>query len=73
MDGAHRGSRKAFVWIKAADCIRHSVTPTFFVPITQRDLKPQNLILSKAGPEAELKIADFGFARILQPQVGGEN
>ncbi|KAK2080237.1 hypothetical protein QBZ16_000090 [Prototheca wickerhamii] len=34
-----------------------------------RDLKPQNLILSKAGPEAELKIADFGFARILQPQA----
>ena len=35
----------------------------------QRDLKPQNLLLStnEAG-EKLLKIADFGFARSLQPQ-----
>ena len=35
----------------------------------QRDLKPQNLLLStnEAGEEL-LKIADFGFARSLQPQ-----
>lgn len=36
----------------------------------QRDLKPQNLLLSGHGPNAVLKIADFGFARDLQPQVG---
>jgi len=35
----------------------------------QRDLKPQNLLLSVAAPDATLKIADFGFARNLQPQV----
>ena len=35
----------------------------------QRDLKPQNLLLSSATPGAVLKIADFGFARNLQPQV----
>lgn len=34
----------------------------------QRDLKPQNLLLSESGPSAVLKIADFGFARNLQPQ-----
>ena len=34
----------------------------------QRDLKPQNLLLSEPGPNATLKIADFGFARNLQPQ-----
>ncbi len=34
----------------------------------QRDLKPQNLLLSCEGPGAILKIADFGFARNLQPQ-----
>ena len=34
----------------------------------QRDLKPQNLLLSDTTPGAVLKIADFGFARNLQPQ-----
>lgn len=36
--------------------------------LLQRDLKPQNLLLSDASPDAVLKIADFGFARSLQPQ-----
>ncbi len=34
----------------------------------QRDLKPQNLLLSSSGAGAVLKIGDFGFARALQPQ-----
>ena len=34
----------------------------------QRDLKPQNLLLTSQAPDAVLKIADFGFARPLQPQ-----
>lgn len=34
----------------------------------QRDLKPQNLLLSTSKSGALLKIADFGFARNLQPQ-----
>ena len=34
----------------------------------QRDLKPQNLLLSDNTPQAVLKIADFGFARHLQQQ-----
>lgn len=33
-----------------------------------RDLKPQNLLLSDKSSDAVLKIADFGFARDLQPQ-----
>ncbi|CAM8970787.1 unnamed protein product [Rhodiola kirilowii] len=33
-----------------------------------RDLKPQNLLLSANDNKAVLKIADFGFARSLQPQ-----
>lgn len=37
--------------------------------LPQRDLKPQNLLLSEASANATLKIADFGFARNLQPQV----
>ncbi|CAG7880730.1 serine/threonine-protein kinase ATG1c isoform X1 [Brassica rapa] len=36
--------------------------------IIHRDLKPQNLLLSTDGNDADLKIADFGFARSLQPR-----
>lgn len=36
--------------------------------MVHRDLKPQNLLLSDDGPNPTLKIADFGFARDLQPQ-----
>ncbi|DBB04526.1 TPA: hypothetical protein ACH3X1_012614 [Trebouxia sp. C0004] len=39
------------------------------IPVSlQRDLKPQNLLLSDNTPQAVLKIADFGFARHLQQQ-----
>lgn len=34
----------------------------------QRDLKPHNLLLQDKGERPALKIADFGFARNLQPQ-----
>ncbi|KAJ7529518.1 hypothetical protein O6H91_15G054700 [Diphasiastrum complanatum] len=36
--------------------------------LIHRDLKPQNLLLSTNNQNAVLKIADFGFARSLQPQ-----
>ncbi|CAK9862133.1 unnamed protein product [Sphagnum jensenii] len=36
--------------------------------LIHRDLKPQNLLLSTDDNTAVLKIADFGFARLLQPQ-----
>ncbi|KAF3780284.1 Serine/threonine-protein kinase [Nymphaea thermarum] len=36
--------------------------------IIHRDLKPQNLLLSSNDNHAVLKIADFGFARPLQPR-----
>ena len=39
-------------------------------PPPQRDLKPQNMLLSEATPRAVLKIADFGFARALTPEQG---
>ncbi len=35
--------------------------------LVHRDLKPQNLLLSDTSNNAVLKIADFGFARALQP------
>ncbi|GMH42822.1 hypothetical protein BSKO_10741 [Bryopsis sp. KO-2023] len=36
--------------------------------LVHRDLKPQNLLLVDNSSSAVLKIADFGFARSLQPQ-----
>ncbi|KAK6120326.1 hypothetical protein DH2020_046017 [Rehmannia glutinosa] len=36
--------------------------------LIHRDLKPQNLLLSTDGNNSVLKIADFGFARSLQPK-----
>ncbi|MEW5296785.1 MAG: hypothetical protein WDW36_000039 [Sanguina aurantia] len=36
--------------------------------LIHRDLKPQNLLLSDSTAQPLLKIADFGFARDLQPQ-----
>ncbi|CAN6723974.1 unnamed protein product [Malus baccata var. baccata] len=36
--------------------------------LIHRDLKPQNLLLSTNDNNSVLKIADFGFARYLQPQ-----
>ncbi|KAG9142579.1 hypothetical protein Leryth_011668 [Lithospermum erythrorhizon] len=35
--------------------------------LIHRDLKPQNLLLSRNDDRATLKIADFGFARSLHP------
>jgi serine/threonine protein kinase len=32
--------------------------------IIHRDLKPQNILFSSKGPDAQLKIIDFGFSRI---------
>ncbi|KAG7964903.1 hypothetical protein I3843_09G195500 [Carya illinoinensis] len=36
--------------------------------LIHRDLKPQNLLLSTSDNNSVLKIADFGFARSLQPR-----
>lgn len=36
--------------------------------VIHRDLKPQNLLLSANDDNSVLKIADFGFARSLQPR-----
>ena len=38
--------------------------------LVHRDLKPDNLLLSERTAKATLKIADFGFARYIQPHGG---
>lgn len=35
--------------------------------LIHRDLKPQNLLLQSNGKDLILKIADFGFARYVEP------
>lgn len=35
--------------------------------VAHRDLKPHNLLLSDKGQTPILKIADFGFARVMDP------
>ena len=46
----------------------HPHRPRPPTPPTQRDLKPQNLLLSDTSGRPLLKIADFGFAKALEPQ-----
>ena len=33
--------------------------------IVHRDLKPENLLYSSPAPDAKIKVADFGLARIV--------
>jgi calcium/calmodulin-dependent protein kinase I len=37
--------------------------------IVHRDLKPENLLLSSAEDDAEIKIADFGLAKLLKQET----
>ena len=34
--------------------------------IIHRDLKPENLLLTSKGPDAEIKLIDFGLAKVVQ-------
>lgn len=33
--------------------------------IVHRDIKPENLLMTTRGPDAILKLADFGISKIL--------
>ncbi len=39
--------------------------------VVHRDLKPNNLLVTAAGDPPQVKIADFGLARIFRDQPGG--
>lgn len=54
-------SRGFLTQIAAGLCVLHKEN------IMHRDLKPQNILLSDSSADPVLKIADFGFARALQP------
>merc|ERR1719440_1131238 len=46
-------------------CISSGLVYLHSGKICHRDLKPENLLLSSKGPDAVLKISDFGLAKIL--------
>jgi serine/threonine protein kinase len=49
--------------ITSAVCHMHSID------IIHRDLKPENLLLTSPGKDAEVKLIDFGLAKIMQDDV----
>jgi len=55
-------ARRFLTQIAAGLCVLHREN------VLHRDLKPQNILLSDGSDRPVLKIADFGFARALQPQ-----
>mmetsp|Transcript_72502 Transcript_72502/g.125777 ORF Transcript_72502/g.125777 Transcript_72502/m.125777 type:complete len:414 (+) Transcript_72502:72-1313(+) len=55
-------ARKFLTQIAAGICMLHREN------ILHCDLKPQNILLSNGSTDPKLKIANFGFARVSQPQ-----
>eukprot|EP00658_Telonema_sp_P-2_P037866 TRINITY_DN2721_c0_g1_i11.p1 TRINITY_DN2721_c0_g1~~TRINITY_DN2721_c0_g1_i11.p1 ORF type:complete len:494 (-),score=56.96 TRINITY_DN2721_c0_g1_i11:516-1997(-) len=54
----------------AREFTRHIATGIAYLQthhLIHRDLKPHNLLLSKDSTTAVIKIADFGFARMIEP------
>ena len=37
--------------------------------IIHRDLKPENLLLNSKGSDAEVKLIDFGLAKVMREPV----
>ena len=59
--------RKKFTEVQASAIVRMMVRPLIFLHnrnIAHRDLKPENFLYRQEGDDAELCLADFGFAKI---------
>jgi calcium/calmodulin-dependent protein kinase I len=41
--------------------------------IVHRDLKPENILFATPAPDSPIKIADFGLAKLYQPNEDGDN
>ena len=37
--------------------------------ISHRDLKPENFLFSHSGPDAEIKLIDFGLSKIMESEI----
>lgn len=44
-------------------CLMSAVSHLHSLKISHRDLKPENIMLSSKGPDAEIKLIDFGLAK----------
>lgn len=65
--------RKSFTEQEASDIMRKLISAVQYIHergVVHRDLKPENLLYESDREDAEVKIVDFGFARV-KPQNGG--
>ncbi|XP_017770517.1 PREDICTED: ribosomal protein S6 kinase alpha-5-like [Nicrophorus vespilloides] len=63
--------KSQFTESEAASILRKLVDAVGFMHsrgVVHRDLKPENLLFTSDGDEAEIKVVDFGFARLKQEQ-----
>lgn len=63
--------RKNFSEKAARDCIRCVLTGLDYLHekrLAHRDLKPENLLLTSETNDTEVKLADFGFSKIVKKQ-----
>eukprot|EP01118_Nematostelium_gracile_P018069 TRINITY_DN78_c0_g1_i1.p1 TRINITY_DN78_c0_g1~~TRINITY_DN78_c0_g1_i1.p1 ORF type:complete len:407 (+),score=134.07 TRINITY_DN78_c0_g1_i1:164-1384(+) len=61
-------TRGAYQEQEARTVIQKILVATAFLHkngVVHRDLKPENMLFSNDGPESELKVADFGFAKYI--------
>ncbi len=49
--------------------ITSAVAHMHSLDIIHRDLKPENLLLTSKGPDAEIKLIDFGLAKVVQRET----
>jgi len=64
------GKRKAYTEKDARDLasiLLSTIAAIHQVPIVHRDLKPENLLLQSPFDDTSILLADFGFARYIQP------
>lgn len=62
-------NKSRFTESEAADILRKLVSAVSFIHdrgVVHRDLKPENLLFTSHDPDAEIKVVDFGFARLKQ-------
>jgi ribosomal protein S6 kinase alpha-5 len=68
-----RKKKKGFTEPEASSIMRKLVSAVHFMHcrgVVHRDLKPENLLYQDGTDNADIKIVDFGFARI-KPEKGG--